>query len=149
MLDLAEEAALHQALIALAAAGLLQSCSDISDGGCAVAFARASFPQSLGIDFAMTLHTDHPDNLPFLIRERLYSEIPSSVVISVSPADVAAVQALLAQHPKLWLAQMGPVTTGNYTIRVNGVAVVNAPLSALNDAWSTGLEAQLHDEVLA
>jgi phosphoribosylformylglycinamidine synthase subunit PurL len=149
VIDLTEEAALHEALAALADARLLRSCCDLSDGGSAVAMARACFTHGLGIDVATMVHTDHADLLPFLIRERLFSEIPSSVIVSVTPAQVATVQELLKDHPKLYMVQLGTVVDGQFTIRVNEAAVVDVPLSELNEAWAMGLESQLRDEVLA
>ena len=154
VLDLEEEAALQAALVALASACLLQSASDLSDGGCATAFARACFPHvsggpTLGIDFSMTLHTDNPKALPFLIRERLFSEIPSSAIISVAPDRVADLQTLLKHHPKLWLAPMGKVTVGQFKITINGQPVIDAPSADLQTPYATALESQLAEEVLA
>jgi phosphoribosylformylglycinamidine synthase len=149
VIDLGEEAALHEAVAALAEAGLLRSCCDISDGGVATALARACFANGLGIDVVTMIHTDHADLLPFLIRERLFAEIPSSVIASIAPAQVAAAQALLKGHPKLYMAPLGSVVEGRLTIRVNETAMVDAPLSELNEAWATGLESQMADEVLA
>ena len=149
MLDLSEEAALHVALGALADAGLMRSCSDISDGGCAVALARACFAHGFGIDVAMQLKTDHAEQVPFLIRERLFSEIPSSVILSVAFEKVARMQSLLKEHPKLWLAPLGSVTGDHYTIRINGKLVIDEPLAELMGVWSAGLEDALQDEVYA
>jgi phosphoribosylformylglycinamidine synthase len=149
VLDLDEEAALHEALQALGKAGLLRSCCDLSDGGSAVALARACFTHELGVDVVTMVHTDHADLLPFLVRERLFAEIPSSVIVSVAPAQVAAVQELLKGHPKLYLAALGSVVEGRFKIRLNEAAVVDVPLSELNESWSTGLVSQLRDEVYA
>ncbi len=149
VLDLLHEAALIVALGALADARILRSCSDISDGGCAAAFARACFAGNLGIHVAMQLRTDHADQLPFLIRERLFSEIPSSVILSVAPADVPVLQGLLKWHPELWLAPVGSVTEENYIIRINEEAIIDVALSELNQVWSRGLEELLQDEVYA
>jgi phosphoribosylformylglycinamidine synthase len=149
VIDLAEEAALHQALAALADARLLQSASDLSDGGCVTTFARACFANHLGIEIAMTIHTDKADLLPFLIRERLFSEIPSSVIVSVAPENVAAAEDLLKSHPRLFLALLGTVAADRFTIRVNETAVVDASLDELHEVWAGGLESQLRDEVLA
>jgi phosphoribosylformylglycinamidine synthase len=147
VLDLEEEAALHQALAALADARLLRSCCDISDGGFAVAAAKGCFANSLGLEVGMTLHTDHPESLPFRIRERLFSEIPSSVVVSIAPESLAAAQALLAEYPKLYIFPLGTVGGANYTIRINGEAVIDTPLADLHHVWSTGLESQLAEEL--
>src|ERR1700722_13236780 len=65
VLDLTEEAALHKALAALAAKGLLVSATDISDGGSAVAFAKACFPRELGLRVSMTVS----ETEPFALKE--------------------------------------------------------------------------------
>ncbi len=90
-LNLQEEAALHKALAALADKRLLISATDLSDGGCAAAFAKACFPKELGVRVSMRLDSDDP----FLIKERLFSEIGSSVIATADPAKVEEIQAVL------------------------------------------------------
>ncbi len=142
VLDVSEEAALHEALAALSEARLLRSCCDLSDGGSSVALARACFAHGLGVDVVTLVHTDHADLLPFLVRERLFAEIPSSVIVSVAAVNVATAQELLRDHPKLFMTPLGSVVEGRFTIRLNEAAVVDVPLRELNDAWSTGLVSQ-------
>ena len=149
VLDLEEEAALHTALAALADARLLRSCCDISDGGFAVAAAKACFAHSFGMEVAMTLHTDHPESLPFRTRERLFAEIPSSVVVTIASENIAAAQALLAKHAKLYMFPLGKVAGSRYTIRINETPIIDAELTDLQQVWSTGLETLLQDEVTA
>ncbi len=87
----------------------------------------------------MQLRTDHADQLPFLIRERLFSEIPSSVILSVAPADVPVLQGLLKWHPELWLAPVGSVTEENYIIAYpHEEAIIDVALSELSQVWSRG-----------
>ncbi|NYF78432.1 phosphoribosylformylglycinamidine synthase subunit PurL [Granulicella arctica] len=143
-LVLEEEAALHKALVALAAKGLLTSASDISDGGSAVAFAKGCFPRNLGVHISMTM----PSLDAFAIKERLFSEIASSVIATAEPAKLAEIQAALAEYPGVWVAPLGKVTSGNYTILINEQPIVDEPIQHLKGDWTTALESQLAAEVL-
>jgi len=144
VLDLQEEAALHKALVALAEKGLLASAGDLSDGGCAVAFAKACFPRELGVRISMQLSSDDP----FTVTERLFSEIGSSVIASADPAKIEEIQAVLKAHPAVWSFRLGDVTNGNFEILINDKAVIDEPVKALKSVWAEAMEAQLADEVV-
>jgi phosphoribosylformylglycinamidine synthase subunit PurL len=144
VLDLKEEAALHKALAALAEKGLLNSAADLSDGGCAVAFAKACFPRELGVRISMRLDSDEP----FALTERLFSEIGSSVIATADPAKIEEIQAVLKDHAGVWLFRLGDVTSGNYEIVINEKPVIDEPVKALKAAWAGAMEAQLADEVV-
>jgi phosphoribosylformylglycinamidine synthase len=144
VLDLQEEALLHKALVALAEKGLLASAGDLSDGGCAVAFAKACFPRELGVRVSMQLGSDDP----FAVTERLFSEIGSSVIASADPAKIDEIQAVLKEHPGVWSFRLGDVTDGNFEIVINGKAVIDEPVKALKSVWAEAMEAQLADEVV-
>jgi phosphoribosylformylglycinamidine synthase II len=145
VLDLKEEAALHKALAALAEKGLLVSASDLSDGGCAVAFAKGCFARELGVRIAMRLESDEA----FVTTERLFSEIGSSVIATADAAKVDAIRAALGEHPGVFVAPLGEVTLGNVEILLNDKAVIDEPVKALKSVWSGALEAQLAEEVFA
>ena len=142
-LDVQQEAALHKALAALAARGLLSSASDISDGGSAVAFAKGCFPHSLGVSIAMTM----PKAEPFDIKERLFSEIASSVIATAATVNLKAIQAVLADHPGVWVAPLGEVTAANYKIVINEKTIIDQTLQQLKAPYSSALESQLAAEV--
>ena len=144
ILNLQEEAALHKALVALAEKKLLTSATDISDGGCATAFAKAGFSKGLGVSVSMRLSSDDP----FLIKERLFSEIGSSVIATANPAKLEEIQSVLRDHAGVWIFPLGEVTKDRYQIVINDKAVIDEPLAALKDAWSEALEEQLAGEVL-
>jgi len=144
VLDLKEEAALHKALAALAEKGLLNSAADLSDGGCAVAFAKACFPRELGVRISMRLDSDEP----FAVTERLFSEIGSSVIATADPAKIEEIQAVLKDHAGVWVFRLGDVTSGNYEIVINEKTVIDEPVKALKAAWAGAMEAQLADEVV-
>jgi phosphoribosylformylglycinamidine synthase len=143
-LNLQEEAALHKALAALAEKKLLISATDLSDGGCAGAFAKACFPKELGMRVSMRLDSDDP----FLIKERLFSEIGSSVVATADPTKLDEIQAVLHDHAGVWLFRLGDVTAGNYEIVINEKTIIDEPVAALKASWSGALEEQLAGEVV-
>src|SRR5882757_9633057 len=144
VLNLQEEAALHKALAALAEKRLLISATDLSDGGCAVAFAKASFPKELGVRVSMRLDSDDP----VLIKERLFSEIGSSVIATADPAKLEEIQTVLRNYPGVWVFQLGEVTEGNYQIVINEKMIIDEPVEALKALWSGALEEQLAGEVV-
>jgi phosphoribosylformylglycinamidine synthase subunit PurL len=144
VLDLKEEAALHKALAALAEKGLLASASDLSDGGCAVAFAKACFPRELGVRVSMRLESDEP----FFATERLFSEIGSSVIATADASKVDEIRAVLLEHPGVFFAPLGEVTLGNVEILLNDKAIIDEPVKILKAAWAGAMEEQLADEVV-
>jgi phosphoribosylformylglycinamidine (FGAM) synthase-like enzyme len=144
LLDLTEEAALHKALAALSAKGLLASATDISDGGSLIAFAKACFPRELGMRTSMNVS----ETEPFALKERFFNEIGSSVIVSTDKGHVEAIRAVLAEHPKVWMAPLGEVTTGNFEVVINGKKVIDEPVSTLKGSWTGALEEQLAAEVV-
>ncbi len=143
-LSLAEEAALHQALQALAAANLLVSAADLSDGGTAVALARACFRRHLGARVSMRLTEPNP----FAMAERLFSEIGSSVIATCRPAHLSAIRSVLQAFPLVWTFPIGEVTATGFEIRVNEEAIINASPSDLQNAFTNTLPSQLAVEVV-
>jgi phosphoribosylformylglycinamidine synthase subunit PurL len=144
VLNLQEEAALHKALVALAEKRLLVSATDLSDGGCAVAFAKAGFPKGLGVSVSMRLNSDDP----FTIKERLFSEIGSSVIATADPAKLQEIEAVLREYPGVWVFRLGDVTKENYQIVINEKTIIDEPIVALKSAWAGSLEEQLAGEVV-
>jgi phosphoribosylformylglycinamidine synthase len=142
-LNLQEEASLHKALVALAEKRLLTSATDLSDGGCAVAFAKASFLKELGVRVSMRLDSDDP----FLIKERLFSEIGSSVIATADPAKLEEIQTVL-RDAGVWIFRLGEVTKGSFEIVINEKTIIDEPISALKASWSGALEEQLAGEVV-
>jgi phosphoribosylformylglycinamidine synthase len=95
VLDLEAEAALQGFLVEAAASGLLLSAHDASDGGLACALAEACFsgPGVLGIDVDLRGAVT-PGGREIRPDALLFGESASRVVVSVSPANVAALEKL-------------------------------------------------------
>ncbi len=85
---------------------------------------------------------------PFLIKERLFSEIGSSVIATAEPAKLEEIQAVLRTYPGVWVFQLGEVTKGNYQIVINEKTIIDEPVAALKASWSGALEEQLAGEVV-
>ncbi len=154
MLDVTAEAALHRCLIELGATGLVHSACDISDGGAFAAMIEAGFARNLGVEVKQTLKGDAAD-AEWTLKERIFSEIPSSVLLSADPASVEAIQKIVARHAGAWLAPLGTITAGEVKISfvdeasTAQLAVISGPVAEFKTAWSDALEAQLAEEVLA
>jgi phosphoribosylformylglycinamidine (FGAM) synthase-like enzyme len=144
VLNLQEEAALHKALAALAEKRLLSSATDLSDGGCAVAFAKACFPKGLGVRVSMRLGSDDA----FELKERLFSEIGSSVIATTDPAKIEEIQAVLRDYAGVWVFRSGDVTKDSYQIVINDKTIIEESVATLKASWSGALEEQLADEVV-
>ncbi len=143
VLNVEEEASLHRALIALAAAGLLESAADLSDGGCLAAFAKGAFANRMGVRIAMNVGSD-----PAMAVERLFSEIGSSVIATVAPQNLDAARAIVREHNEVFLAPLGEVIPDRIEVVLDGVPVVSETTVALHGAWADSLEEQLEAELV-
>jgi phosphoribosylformylglycinamidine synthase II len=89
-LDLERELHLHELFQEAAAADVLASAHDCSDGGLAVALAECAI--ATGTGFAVTLPGDLPPHVA------LFSESASRAVVSVKPGNAEALEALCRAH---------------------------------------------------
>ena len=112
------------------AAGLIQSCHDLSDGGLAVGLAESAFGGGFGVEGAL----GDPDLPP---ATQLFSESHSRFVASVRPEDAARFEGILGDGAAL----LGAVTEApRLVLRWQGTPVIDAPLDALFEAWNKGVE---------
>jgi len=89
--DLAAEKRLIDCLVALADARAVQSAHDISDGGLAVTLAESCFAaNNLGASISLN------ENSP--AEYALFSERGARCIVSVTPANLAAVLATARQY---------------------------------------------------
>jgi phosphoribosylformylglycinamidine synthase len=131
-LDLDRERALISLLTKAAAAGLLQSAHDCSDGGIAVTLAESAF-DSGGIG----LEVDLPAAATGL-SGTLFGESASRAVVTVRPNDRAALMEMAAATgvPALAIGR-----TGGPAIRiaVAGEIAIDCTLSGTEEIWQTAL----------
>jgi phosphoribosylformylglycinamidine synthase len=133
-LDLAAEKALHELMAAAAAARLLGSAHDPSDGGLAVALAECGLrAEGIGLGARIEL----PPGLPAHVA--LFSESPSRMIVTTR--DEGALRALAASRG-VPATRLGTVGGDRLTITRDGTAILDEPLVALHQAW-TSLERDL------
>ena len=132
-IDLAAEKRLIDCLVALASAGIVQSAHDISDGGLAVTLAESCFAAN-GFGASLPLTESAP------AEHLLFGERGARCVVSVSPANLAAVLATARQY-SVGARELGKVT-GDAALRIEiqGHAAVDSPLDLLRDIWANSLE---------
>jgi phosphoribosylformylglycinamidine synthase len=145
VLNLEKEAALHRALIHLANLKLLRSACDIGDGGAFATMAKAGFDHNLGLKIEMKLQPDEP----FLYKERLFSEMPSSIILTADPAKVDAIKTEIQNFPGVWIAPLATTIAGEFEVKINGNPIIQTSIKDLKSVWSTALESQLAAEVYA
>ena len=127
-LDLAREAALIRLVTGSAAAGLLRSAHDCSDGGIAVALAECCFDTG-GRGVTATLADE----------VELFSESASRIVVSV---EASKERELLASAAAAGVPARRIGTTGGTRIAlaVNGTSVVDVAVADAERLWGTAVE---------
>jgi phosphoribosylformylglycinamidine synthase len=135
-LDLERERALQRFLVESAAAGLLRSAHDCSEGGLAVAIAESCFDSGLGVQVDLAPVTG-VDDTRFVEIATLFGESASRVVVSTSAPD-----ALLAVASKLGVPaqRVGVVGGSTITLAVRGQVVMTESLAAAEATWSSAIE---------
>jgi phosphoribosylformylglycinamidine synthase len=130
-IDLAREAALQALLVDAIGAGLVHSAHDCSDGGIAVALAECCFDTN-GTGCTVDLPGAHATTA-------LFSESASRVVVSVDPADEAAV---LARAAAAGVPAHRIGTTGGDRIRISvaGTTSIDVGVADAERVWSTSIE---------
>jgi phosphoribosylformylglycinamidine synthase len=136
-LNLQRERALHALLVDLAAARLIRSAHDVSEGGLAVTLAECSFgTASVGADISLepTVNLDGPADIA-----HLFGESASVVVVSLQPHVVTDVLQRAALHGVP--ARVVGETGGNrLRIAVGGRVVVDVSQRDAESAWASALE---------
>jgi phosphoribosylformylglycinamidine synthase subunit PurL len=140
-LDLAREAALQKLVTSSAAAGLLRSAHDCSDGGVAVALAECCFDSGgVGATLELEPHSTLRDPSS-LLRDStlLFSESASRILVSVSASNE---QTLLDRAAAAGVPARRVGTTGGHrlTIRAAGQPLIDIAVADLEHTWSTAIE---------
>jgi phosphoribosylformylglycinamidine synthase subunit PurL len=125
-LDLAVERRLHILLQDAAAADLLASAHDCSDGGVGVALAESAILGRQG--FAVTLEGDLPPHV------LLFGESASRAVVSVAPEREGSFRGLAATHG-VPFTRLGE--TGGPRALIDGM--LDVPVADLAEAWETAI----------
>ena len=126
-------------LRAAAAAGILRSAKDLSEGGLFQAALEGLFAPDgsrLGLSLALEVGSR--------IEGALFGEAPARALVSVTPEDRDALHALAEKHAVP--AQMIGLTGGDrFEVRVNRRRVIHLAVDALWDAFGHGLERALSE----
>ncbi len=139
IIDLAIEASVQTLVLSLAQAHLLKSAHDVSEGGLAVALAECCVTAPLdasdrGARVRILLETDAPIER----AAALFGEAPTFVIVSVRPADVAAVEQA-AVRAAVALVKLGEVGGTSLVIEC-GSLTGDIGIAALRDARERCLE---------
>lgn len=131
-IDLAVEEKRQKKLLEAIKQGFIQSATDISEGGLAVALAEKVLPTELGIEAELS-------GDPLV---QLFSESQSRFIVSVKAEDESKLEALFPKAIKI-----GQVTeTKNFTISVNEMKVIDEKTSELRNLWENAIENLLKNE---
>jgi phosphoribosylformylglycinamidine synthase subunit PurL len=144
LLDLESAAYCNQLLRDLADEKLVSSVSDIGSGGVAVALARASFTNQVGVE--AWLHSDGGDEGA---TEALFLEDCGSVLISCAPENAEKVIKRIERDGSHYVAlPIGKTVPDKVEIRWEGEVAIREKISDLIKPWGTSIEEQLADEVV-
>jgi phosphoribosylformylglycinamidine synthase len=150
-MQLLEETELHNAVLALADARLIHSACDISDGGLAVALAKACFENEIGVSIRLNEYS------PRLESRELFGEDSSLILVTCAPESLAELKRALDDFGSVSAQEIGFTVT---TDQIDGdpdfeiafgdeVAAIRARVADLKEAHTKSLESQLAEEVLA
>jgi len=136
-IDLGAEKRLIEALVALAAEGLVRSAHDVSDGGLAVALAECCFASpsraspnraSEGLAAQVAIESEAP------AEAALFGERGARAVVSCAPERLARVEAV-ARKCGVWARGIGRVTRGEFRIQMNGRTLIRARADSSRERW--------------
>src|SRR5437773_2569375 len=117
-LELEKEAALQKSIVELISSGLIQSAHDCSDGGLAVALAKAAFSKGIGCQVDLSSHGLATEFV-------LFGEDAGRIVISCDPANLARIKQLAAKYD-ISADLLGQTVIGKIEIKVDERVVVSA-----------------------
>jgi phosphoribosylformylglycinamidine synthase subunit PurL len=132
-MELGAEKWVIDCLVALAAAGTLDSAHDLSDGGLAVALAESCFAAP-----GLGAHVSVPEDVS--AEYALFGERGARMVVSVGGEKLGALRNTARQYG-VGAHELGKVTADN-TLRIEykGLAVACAAVSTLEEIWAHSLE---------
>jgi phosphoribosylformylglycinamidine synthase len=149
-LNLDEEGALQKCLAAITSKASVNSVCDISDGGLAVALAKASCQS--GIGFRVEWGSKDMDKAPV----SLFGE-HSSIAVLTCPKEAVdkVVEAVSATKTAMIATVIGETVSEHITIKSHGsllskgMVLIDSTVAGLRSSYSDALESQLSAEVLA
>ena len=139
-LDLADEAELHQCLYRLNLSGLIESASDVSDGGLAVALSRACISSGIGADIQLKRYDKElfvPDSCT------LFQESSSEVLVTCSLANIDKIKGIADDHGFVFVMPIGKTGGDRLRVAIGDDALIECDLGQLASAYSNTLTSLL------
>jgi phosphoribosylformylglycinamidine synthase subunit PurL len=131
---------LHELLIALAGESLITSASDVSDGGIAIALARACIAKGIGAAIELPFRATN-------VSEHLFRETGAVAIVTCSPQNLDAIQALAKEYlPDV--IRLGETHGDHLAIRMFDADQILSSVKELADSYSQALDSQLAAEVV-
>jgi len=130
--------------IALAKEGVLQSASDVCDGGLAIAVARACGDQGIGANIRIGKFSGdafYPD------AAVLFEESASQTIISCAADAVRGVREIAEKF--VTVVPLGYTQPDRVVIAIGNRVIVDCPAEDLKAAFDTALESHLAEGVTA
>jgi phosphoribosylformylglycinamidine (FGAM) synthase-like enzyme len=140
-LSLKSAANLQQLLAALADRRLLSSAQDVSDGGIAIALAKACLTANVGAAVDMRLWSDD------LVPVQLFWEYANHLVVTCKGEDLERLEKLAEEHSFI-AEEIGVTCADQFTLKLNGIDRIAGSLKEFRIAYQTTLESQLAAEVV-
>jgi len=144
VLDLKAELAVQTACLRAAAAGLLRSAHDCSDGGLAVALAECCFSSlnrpAVGAEIDIAGDFD--------VATRLFSETPSRIIISFEQSALGNLEEIVAAAG-CPMTLLGNVGSDHLRIESEGETVLELQVAEMETAWRSSLKDKLQAEAMA
>lgn len=137
-LNLEKEAALQKAVIELVGLQLIDSVHDCADGGLAVALAEKSLPKGIGARLNLA-----SGGLP--AEFILFGEDASRIIVSCDPQNVGRIKQVAKQNG-IAANELGETIPERLEILIDGLLVVSARVSELNQAYENALESNLRTD---
>jgi phosphoribosylformylglycinamidine synthase len=137
-MDLAAESRLIEALLALAAQGLLASAHDLSDGGLAVAIAESVFAGANGAAEGLAAEIGLRSQAA-QAELALFSEQGARAIVSTPQTKLAPLLQVAAQWG-VTAQVIGKVTRGPFQLSFNGVSVLSDSPASLRAIWAGAIE---------
>jgi len=144
VMDLGKEKKLQDCCLAAIRNGIIQSAHDCSEGGLAVALAESCFTapndslRSVELNTGVVIDVAELCSADSRMDAVLFGEQQSRIVVSVSPADEAALQSNAASHG-IRAVKIGTIGGDRLTITTADTVLVDAEVTALAQAWENAL----------
>ncbi len=138
-IDLTREAALIRLLTDATKRGLLQSAHDCSDGGLAVTLAECCFNSGMGVEADVPAVERPAVTGVSPAIAALFGESASRAVVSVDPADRAALLALAAEL-RVPARVIGRTGGSRLRVRVAAAPAIDCEVAEAQQTWSTAID---------